>query len=44
MSSIHCPCCGEIMEAEEELEMSIRYRCKGCGLSDTRLKRKSDIA
>jgi len=42
MNSILCPCCGDIMEAEEELEMSIKYRCRGCGLSDTRLKKNKE--
>jgi transposase len=42
MNSILCPCCGEVMEPEEELEMSIKYRCRGCKLSDTRLKEKKE--
>ncbi|MFQ5940327.1 MAG: hypothetical protein ACE5KA_01325 [Nitrososphaerales archaeon] len=40
MKSVRCACCGDIMEPEEELEMSIKYRCRGCKLSDTRLKEK----
>ena len=33
-----CPCCGEDMEKEKELEKTIIMKCKGCGLSDTSLK------
>ncbi len=40
MDSMRCPCCGDVMEPKEELEISIMYRCKGCKLSDTRLKEK----
>jgi len=30
------------MEPVEELKVSVKYRCKGCGLSDTRLKEKRE--
>jgi DNA-directed RNA polymerase subunit M/transcription elongation factor TFIIS len=39
---MNCPCCGDVMEPVEELEVSIKYRCKSCGLSDTRLKEKKE--
>ncbi len=38
MGEIKCLCCGDTMEPVEDLKVSIKYRCKGCGLSDTRLK------
>jgi len=33
----NCPCCGSKMSPEQILEKSTVYRCKGCGMSDTRL-------
>ena len=42
METMRCPCCGDLMEAEEELEISVKYRCRGCGLSDTRLREKAE--
>ena len=33
----NCPCCGSEMNPEQILEKSTVYRCKSCGMSDTRL-------
>ena len=33
-----CACCGEDMLLYKELEKITIYRCKECGLSDSRLK------
>ena len=33
----NCPCCGSEMNPEQILEKSTIYRCKSCGMSDTRL-------
>jgi hypothetical protein len=33
-----CACCGAEMLPPRELEKTIIYNCKQCGLSDTRLK------
>jgi DNA-directed RNA polymerase subunit RPC12/RpoP len=33
-----CACCGAEMLPDKELEKTIIYKCKQCGLSDTRLK------
>lgn len=38
MAAFNCPCCGDRMEPVEEMERSTKYKCRGCGLSDTRLK------
>jgi DNA-directed RNA polymerase subunit RPC12/RpoP len=35
---MECACCGEEMLPDRELEKTIIYKCKQCGLSDTRLK------
>ena len=37
-----CACCGEDMLLYKELEKITIYRCKECGLSDSRLKHRSD--
>jgi hypothetical protein len=33
-----CACCGADMSKDKELEKTIIYKCKECGLSDSRLK------
>jgi hypothetical protein len=33
-----CACCGAEMSPDKETEKIIIYKCKQCGLSDTRLK------
>jgi len=33
-----CACCGADMSQDRKLEKTIVYRCKECGLSDSRLK------
>jgi transcription elongation factor Elf1 len=33
-----CACCGTEMLPDKELEKTIIYKCKECGLSDSRLK------
>jgi hypothetical protein len=33
-----CACCGAEMLPDRRLEKTITYKCKQCGLSDTRLK------
>jgi hypothetical protein len=35
---LKCPCCGEEMLKDKELEKIIIMKCKGCGLSDTTIK------
>ena len=35
---MECACCGAEMLPDKELEKTIIYKCKQCGLSDTRLK------
>ena len=35
---MECACCGAEMLPDRELENTITYKCKECGLSDTRLK------
>jgi hypothetical protein len=32
-----CACCGSEMLPDKELEKTIIYKCKECGLSDSRL-------
>lgn len=34
-----CPCCGTEMVQDTDIGNSIIYKCKGCGLTDSRLKR-----
>ena len=34
---INCPCCGSEMKVDKILENTTVLKCKGCGLSDTRL-------
>ena len=38
LSKMECACCGAEMLPDRELEKTIIYKCKQCGLSDTRLK------
>jgi hypothetical protein len=38
LCNMECACCGAEMLPDRELEKTITYRCKQCGLSDTRLK------
>ena len=33
-----CACCGANMLQDKELENTIIYKCKECGLTDSRLK------
>ena len=33
-----CACCGTEMLPDKELEKTIIYKCKECGLNDSRLK------
>jgi hypothetical protein len=33
-----CACCGAEMLPDKELENTIIYKCKECGLTDSRLK------
>jgi DNA-directed RNA polymerase subunit RPC12/RpoP len=33
-----CACCGADMLSDKELENTIIYKCKECGLTDFRLK------
>ncbi|MGC2681516.1 MAG: hypothetical protein WA323_06580 [Candidatus Nitrosopolaris sp.] len=33
-----CACCGADMLPDKELEDTIIYKCKECGLTDSRLK------
>jgi hypothetical protein len=33
-----CACCGGDMLPDRDIGSSILYRCKDCGISDTRLK------
>lgn len=35
---MRCACCGAEMLPDRKLEKTITYKCKQCGLSDTRLK------
>ena len=32
-----CPCCGEVMEQREEIGKVTKFKCKGCGLTDTQI-------
>lgn len=36
--SMICPCCGTEMLQDSDIGNSIIYKCKGCGLTDSRLK------
>jgi hypothetical protein len=38
LCKMECACCGAEMLPDKELEKTIIYKCKQCGLSDTRLK------
>jgi hypothetical protein len=38
LCNMECACCGAEMLPDRELEKTITYKCKECGLSDTRLK------
>jgi hypothetical protein len=38
LCKMECACCGAEMLPDRELEKTIIYKCKQCGLSDTRLK------
>ena len=33
-----CACCGSEMLPDKELEKTVIYKCKECGLSDSKLK------
>jgi hypothetical protein len=33
-----CACCGAEMLPDKEMENTIIYKCKECGLSDSRMK------
>jgi DNA-directed RNA polymerase subunit RPC12/RpoP len=33
-----CACCGAEMLSDKELEKTVIYKCKECGLSDSKLK------
>ena len=36
--TMKCACCGADMLPDRELESTIIYKCKECGISDSRLK------
>jgi uncharacterized Zn finger protein len=36
--AVKCACCGGDMLLDKDIGNSIVYKCKECGLSDTRLK------
>ena len=36
---MQCACCGANMLLEKELEKTVIYKCRECGLSNTELKK-----
>jgi hypothetical protein len=38
LHTMKCACCGADMLPDKELENTIIYKCKECGLTDSRLK------
>jgi hypothetical protein len=38
LHTMKCACCGVDMLPDKELENTIIYKCKECGLTDSRLK------
>jgi hypothetical protein len=38
LHTMKCACCGADMLQDKELENTIIYKCKECGLTDSRLK------
>lgn len=38
MGTLQCSCCGGVMEPVEERASFVRYRCHGCGLTDSKAK------